>query len=207
MGFLNFLQEILDPGVVSEYNNLKNYHREALDNWLRGGYRPRCIIPQNERTPFNNYDQEWNYINSMTSKNNRWVDVDNMSYEQKQFIVGRKQQILSLYSTFQKYEAIAAKVAKLASDFPFGFNAVAIKYGNFRVKGLFYEYDIDYFNSDPGKWNNYILRDLSHFQAKEVESVYQISYEQGNAILTHLAELRSENSRLSKRDSEEKENV
>lgn len=205
MGFLNFLQEILDPGVVSEYNNLKNYHREALDNWLRGGYRPRCIIPQNERTPFNNYDQEWNYINSMTSKNNRWVDVDNMSYEQKQFIVGRKQQILSLYSTFQKYEAIAAKVAKLASDFPFGFNAVAIKYGNFRVKGLFYEYDIDYFNSDPGKWNNYILRDLSHFQAKEVESVYQISYEQGNAILTHLAELRSENSRLSKRDSEEKE--
>ena len=126
MGFLNFLQEVLDPEVVSEYNNLKNYHREALDNWLRGGYRQRCIIPQNERTPFNNYDQEWNYIYSMTSKNNCRIDVDNMSYEQKQFIVGRKQQILSLYSTFQKYEAIAAKVAKLASDFPFGFNAVAI---------------------------------------------------------------------------------
>lgn len=205
MGFLDFVQELLDPKVVSDYNYLKTSCRDALDNWLRGGYRPRCIIPQNERAPFNKYDEEWEYIYSKT-RHCGWVDIDNMSYEQKCFITGRKHQILSLYSTFQKYAAIADRVAKLASEYPFGFNAVAIKYGQFRVKGLYYEFDFEHFKSDIiNKLNNYWLRDISHYQAKEVESVYQISYEQGNAILTHLNELRSENIRLSKRDNEEKE--
>ena len=204
MGFLDLIQEILDPKVVSNYNYLKVNCKDALDNWLRGGYRPRCIIPKNEREPFDKYDQEWNYINSKTRQHG-WIDLDAMTYEQKCFIVGRKQQIISLYSTFQKFEAIAKKVVQLASEYPFGFNAVAIKYGQFRVKNMYYEYDYKPFNSN---WDNrlYIsINDLSRLRAKEVESVYNINYEQGQAILTHMEELRSENQRLSKQDSEEKE--
>lgn len=207
MGLFNFLQELFDPEVVSEYNNLKNYHREALDNWLRGGYRPRCIIPKSERAPFDSYDNDWNYINSKTAFNGWFVDIDNMSYEQKSFIVSRKQQILSLYSVFHKYEEIAEKVAKLAEDYPYGFNTIAIKYGEFRVKGMFQEAKNPPSISDGSAWNNFWLKGdyLKEMRAKEINSVRQLSYDQCNVILDHITELRSENSRLSQKDKNDKE--
>ena len=53
MGIFNFLKEVCDPYSMSDFNDLVNNHREALDNWVRGGYRPRIIIPVSERVQFN----------------------------------------------------------------------------------------------------------------------------------------------------------
>lgn len=206
MGLFTFLEELFDTHVSSEYYNLRSFHREALDNWLRGGYRPRCIIPQKERELFVKYDHEWHYIYSKTSQHGR-VDVDYMSYEQKSFIVSRKQQILSLYSVFHKYEVIAEKVAQLAEDYPYGFNFIAIKYGDFRVKGMYQEEKNPPSISDMGAWNNYWLKGdyVKDMLAKEINSVRDLNYDQCNVILDHIAELRSENSRLSQKDKNDKE--
>ena len=65
MGIFNFLKEVCDPGAISDFNDLVNNHREALDNWVRGGYRPRVIIPESERVPFNEYDKEYNLLLSI----------------------------------------------------------------------------------------------------------------------------------------------
>lgn len=224
MGLFNFLKEVCDPGVISDYNDLKNNHRDALDNWLRGGYRPRVIIPESERGAFNDYDEEYNYLNKQITQYGWLNGIDEMTYEQKRIIVGRKQQILSLYATFHKYEKKVSEIAKIAEQYPYGFNSIAIKYGKFRIKDLYVEpSDIfkrsnkqsdsnkAYSISDALKRANalisqtniyssfYSLNFSSYATAQVVDSVHQLTPEQCTIILSHMDELRSENQRLYQR--------
>lgn len=106
MGILNFLKSKFNPEVSKEFDSLKNHHREALNHWLYGGYQPRCIIPQNKCAPFDDYDHEYDSIKKQINNSQFTIDIDNMNYEQKKFIVSRKRQILILYGTFHKYELI-----------------------------------------------------------------------------------------------------
>ena len=230
MGLFNFFKEVCDPGAISDFNDLVNNHREALDNWVRGGYRPRVIIPKNERVPFNEYDNEYDYISSRLSKP-RWIlGYEEMSYEQKSFIAGRKQQILSLYAIFHKYEQKVSEIAKIAEQYPYGFNAIAIKYGKFRINNLYVEpfnilkssnKQIDsnkvYSISDALKRLNSITTETSfnsslfsldfssYATAQVVDTVHQLTPEQCSIILSHMDELRSENTRLNQKHKEEQE--
>ena len=169
MGLFNFLKEICDPGVISDYNDLKNNHREALDNWLRGGYRPRAIIPESERGSFNDYDREYNYINKQISQYGWLNGIDEMTYEQKCFIVGRKQQILSLYATFHKYEEKVGEIAIIAEQYPYGFNTIAIKYGKFRIKDMYVEPFDNIFKSRKQSPSN-TTYSISNYTTKETNS-------------------------------------
>ena len=238
MGLFNFLKEICDPGVISDYDDLKNNHRDALDNWLRGGYRPRVIIPESERGAFNDYDEEYNYISKQISQYGWLNGIDEMTYEQKCIIVSRKQQILSLYATFHKYEKKVNEIAKIAEQYPYGFNSIAIKYGKFRIKDLYVEpSDIfkrsnkqsdsnkTYSISDALKRMNDLVSQINNDLASQtnnnsgifsvpfynystsqvVNSVHQLTPVQCTIILSHMDELRSENTRLKQKHKEEQE--
>lgn len=230
MGLFNFLKEVCDPGVISDYNDLKNNHRDALDNWLRGGYRPRVIIPESERGAFNDYDEEYNYLNKQITQYGWLNGIDEMTYEQKRIIVGRKQQILSLYATFHKYEKKVSEIAKIAEQYPYGFNSIAIKYGKFRINNLYVESfnifkgsnkQIDsnklYSISDALKRLNAITTETpftsslfsldfsSYATAQVVDTVHQLTPEQCSIILSHMDELRSENTRLNQKHKEEQD--
>ena len=227
MGLFNFLKEICDPRVISDYNDLKNNHRDALDNWLRGGYRPRVIIPESERGAFNDYDKEYNYISKQISQYGWMNGIDEMTYEQKCIIVGRKQQILSLYATFHKYEKKVNEIAQIAEQYPYGFNSIAIKYGKFRIKDLYVE-PSDVFIRSKKQTNNNKTYSISDFEintrpsgsvygilrrikplstisfydystAKVVDSVRELTPDQCVVVLSHMDELRSENQRLYQR--------
>ena len=187
MGLFNFLKEICDPGVISDYNDLKNNHRDALDNWLRGGYRPRTIIPESERGSFNDYDREYNYINKQISQYGWLNGIDEMTYEQKCFIVGRKQQILSLYATFHKYEEKVGEIAKIAEQYPYGFNTIAIKYGKFRIKDMYVEPFDNIFKSRKQSPSN-TTYSISNYTTKETNSR---SSDTNSGRLSRLSTLRS----------------
>ena len=132
MGFFsNLFGSIVCPGFYDLLNN----HRDALDNWLRGGYCPRGIMPKNVREQFREYDKRWRFISDNTG--NGWVRPENFTLSQRQFCVNYKQEILHLYSVYKKWDTNENTIYYLSTHYPCGINEIAIKYLRVEVKNFY----------------------------------------------------------------------
>lgn len=190
MGILNNIFGVIDFDTQNQFDDLLKNHREALDNWLRGGYRPRSIIPEKERVQFNQYDDTWSNIYNNTGRGGL---VEYFNYEQKCFVVRHKFEIINLYSIFSKYNEIFKKILNLAEKYPYAINFITNKYGNFILKGF-------YFQSLGNQCGFFLLP-----EEKEIQT---LTNEQQNIIFSHQSELYIENERIKAEIKEyEKKNV
>ena len=201
MRFINLIFEIFNPSVSKEYRNFKKHHTSALLNWLYGGFKSRRdLVPPNERASFKDYDNEFDSIDKITSEGNESKNIDKMSYTQKKYIIKHKQQIINLYTIFEKTFNIHNDVKKLSKAYPWGFNAVAIKYGNFRISYVFLgtEYRLPEELSSSAKIQDYIKYYLNqdyikNFHGFEYGNIDALNYEQCKVIFDHIDELKTEN--------------
>lgn len=128
---MGFFSNIFGSIACPEFDDLIQNHKEALMNWLNGGYRPRSVMPKQDREIFREYDKQWNYIHENSG---RGINPECMSIAQKQFCAQYRSEILKLFSIYSKWKNDVHSIYYLTSYFPFGINAVTIKYLNIALK-------------------------------------------------------------------------
>ena len=122
---MGFFSNIFGEYACPEFDDLLLNHREALENWLQGGYRPRSVMPKSVRLQFAEYDKKWKFIHEKTGHS---FNLEMMDYSQKRFCISHKEEILRLYSIFSIWKDNENTIYYVSTYYPYGINAVAIKY-------------------------------------------------------------------------------
>lgn len=102
----NFFRELFNRDVVKKYNDAVASHKAAIDEWLKPAkesYAPRFNIPNSELGDFKKHDVELERFFDLGPKQDL-LTTDNLSFDQKKYIIEHEKKIVFLYRTYKKYK-------------------------------------------------------------------------------------------------------
>lgn len=192
MGIIsNFLKNISNFDVALEYSELVNNHLDAVKRWVCGfEFVGNCIPTEDKAALDKHKDGYWERSKHL----HQWFDVNNATYEEKEYIVRHKGEIISINAIFMKYYPTLKELQNLRNKYQLGFDNISKKYANVIVVE----------NKKQGLERHFVPNRRLHVQLHqpfayletnriyEVLSIAYMTLEERSSILAHKNEIAME---------------
>lgn len=115
MGLTDKIHAILNQNVIRQFNDLVKEHFVELDWWVNCKYTSRELVPNDQRHYFVQYDLDYSEFKRLGTTNK---EFEKFNYKQKNFLVDRKENIVSLYKIYLHCKSVEEKFNRICNQYP-----------------------------------------------------------------------------------------